>query len=482
MKITVSNLGPIREAKNIEISPMTIFVGPSNTGKSYLAMLVYAIHKAFADDFYFRRYKGIVKYMEQLEESQKIGVDTIQQIFQLFAKAVSYAWKEQMMYCFGEEGKKLIDADQDQSLIVKVHSSGLCKSLALHSPEDSIITKEKCRKVAIQINEDLCQSNEVTAKKRSELPRSYRYPWSNNLIQRLLQLFREDFMPKSQQDYSGNAYYLPAIRGGIMQIHLTMVSAVIEQAPMVGLTEGFTIPKLNGVLSDFLKNLINIRNPEFRQWWTVGSRFRISTEKLQKSMANGRQKIRKINKKMEQDILSGKIEIQESETQYPDFRYSFAKDGKKLELPLMRASSSVSELAPVSLFIRHYLKPYDLFILEEPEAHLHPGAQRQISEVLVSLVNAGVNVLVTTHSDNILEQISNYIYADQADIGKTTRLVESKCSTYQFKPGGNRAGTKVEKIQFNPDTGIVTADHLKVASELYNETVTLMEQSENGGD
>ena len=55
MKLTVKNFGPIREARNIDISPMTIFVGPSNTGKSYLAMLIYSIFKVITDDEFARR-------------------------------------------------------------------------------------------------------------------------------------------------------------------------------------------------------------------------------------------------------------------------------------------------------------------------------------------------------------------------------------------------------------------------------------------
>ena len=38
--LDVENFGPIAEAKNIEFKPMTVFVGPSNTGKTYLAMLL----------------------------------------------------------------------------------------------------------------------------------------------------------------------------------------------------------------------------------------------------------------------------------------------------------------------------------------------------------------------------------------------------------------------------------------------------------
>ena len=47
MKISVNNYGPIAEAKNIELCPLTVFVGPSNTGKSYLAILVYALLNSF---------------------------------------------------------------------------------------------------------------------------------------------------------------------------------------------------------------------------------------------------------------------------------------------------------------------------------------------------------------------------------------------------------------------------------------------------
>lgn len=44
--LDVENFGPIAEAKNIEFKPMTVFVGPSNTGKTYLALLLHSILKA----------------------------------------------------------------------------------------------------------------------------------------------------------------------------------------------------------------------------------------------------------------------------------------------------------------------------------------------------------------------------------------------------------------------------------------------------
>ena len=266
-----------------------------------------------------------------------------------------------------------------------------------------------------------------------------------------------------------------------MQSHRTLVSSLIERAPVAGLTDTLPIPLFNGVLSDFMMGLIKIGSKDLK--------YRDRSPRSPNRIGEGNRRefysdhqMEQISSKIEQDIISGRIEIESSEVQYPDFRYRFTREGIKYDLPLMSASSSVSELAPISLFIRHYLCPNDLFIVEEPEAHLHPGAQREISNVLVRLVNAGVNVLVTTHSDNILEQISNYIYADHATVGNKTKLGEDKCKTYLFKPAKKSRRTAVESVKFEPETGIVPEDHLKVSSDLYNETVELMEQCENAGN
>ena len=48
LELEVSNFGPIREAR-IDLRPLTVFVGPSNTGKSWLAILIYALHRYFSD-------------------------------------------------------------------------------------------------------------------------------------------------------------------------------------------------------------------------------------------------------------------------------------------------------------------------------------------------------------------------------------------------------------------------------------------------
>ena len=44
VRISVTNFGPIAEG-TIDLRPLTVFVGPSNTGKTYFAVLIYALHR-----------------------------------------------------------------------------------------------------------------------------------------------------------------------------------------------------------------------------------------------------------------------------------------------------------------------------------------------------------------------------------------------------------------------------------------------------
>lgn len=52
-------------------------------------------------------------------------------------------------------------------------------------------------------------------------------------------------------------------------------------------------------------------------------------------------------------------------------------------------------------------------ILEEPEAHLYPEAQKRIMEILAFIANKSCNILVTTHSPYILGEMNNLIYAEK---------------------------------------------------------------------
>lgn len=91
--------------------------------------------------------------------------------------------------------------------------------------------------------------------------------------------------------------------------------------------------------------------------------------------------------------------------------FSFKVKGvrKRREIPIYVASSSIKSIFLLSVYVKHLAKSGDLLIIDEPELNLHPDNQRLIAGVVVALVNAGIKVLVTTHSDFFVREISGRI-------------------------------------------------------------------------
>ena len=141
----------------------------------------------------------------------------------------------------------------------------------------------------------------------------------------------------------------------------------------------------------------------------------------------------------------------------------------------------VSELAPLILFLKYLVRPGDLLILEEPESHLHPAAQRQLARGIVRLVNAGVKVLITTHSDIIISQINNLLALNQtspeliAEGGFEPEdfLQEDQVGAYLFRHNQELGGSEVVRLDIDPDTGINEDEFADVFEDIYNESIAL---------
>ena len=79
------------------------------------------------------------------------------------------------------------------------------------------------------------------------------------------------------------------------------------------------------------------------------------------------------------------------------------------------ASSGQQEAVWIVNLLFYYLVQGcpSFFIIEEPESHLFPEAQKQIVELISIVRNAGHCILVTTHSPYVLGSINNLLYASQ---------------------------------------------------------------------
>ena len=84
-------------------------------------------------------------------------------------------------------------------------------------------------------------------------------------------------------------------------------------------------------------------------------------------------------------------------------------DKPKIVVPLYIAGSSIKSLFLVDMYINHVARKNQILIIDEPELNLHPDNQVKFARLIARLVNAGVKVLLTTHSDYIVREINNLV-------------------------------------------------------------------------
>ena len=88
----------------------------------------------------------------------------------------------------------------------------------------------------------------------------------------------------------------------------------------------------------------------------------------------------------------------------------FIEKGAKRAISLLLTASGVIQLGMLGHLIEtRVIRENSTLFIDEPEAHLHPEWQQRIIEVLYKLSEAGVMVIITTHSPVIMEWIKVHV-------------------------------------------------------------------------
>lgn len=88
----------------------------------------------------------------------------------------------------------------------------------------------------------------------------------------------------------------------------------------------------------------------------------------------------------------------------------FLTKGRSKRFGLDEVSSSVRALADLWFYLRCYAQEGDLLIIDEPELNLHPRNQRFMARLLAMISRAGINILITTHSEYIIRELNYLIH------------------------------------------------------------------------
>jgi len=256
------------------------------------------------------------------------------------------------------------------------------------------------------------------------------------------------------------AYYFPAARSGILQTHKALASALLTRSPLNG-TEPGEVPRLSGVVVDFISNLLNVETRRYHP------------------------EVSKVARFLESEVGRGRIDIAANEPKFAFPQICYKSMGATY--PLQRTSSMVSEIAPIVLFLKYLVNKGNLLIVEEPEAHLHPDSQRTVARAIVRLIRMGVRVLVTTHSDYFVQQISNFIRLNQSPEERARlRYTEQDClaatevGAYLFSFGRRATATTVQELEVTGQDGIPEDEFVRIAEAIYRESVRARGVSKQG--
>jgi predicted ATP-dependent endonuclease of OLD family len=87
-------------------------------------------------------------------------------------------------------------------------------------------------------------------------------------------------------------------------------------------------------------------------------------------------------------------------------------------LPFLLSASLIKTLSGLIIYLKHEAKECELLIIDEPELNLHPDNQILLAHIFAKMVNAGIRLLISTHSDYIVRELNNMIMLSSKEIDK----------------------------------------------------------------
>lgn len=467
LELVIRDFGPIQDG-HIRLRPLTIFIGPNNSGKSYAALLARSATSLLGDRpsdvrGAFNWSTGTsagrgnhTKAHMQLKASENKGEFLVTgralgTLSKHAAEAIATAFSGQIEKNFSAHLSSLVRSGKAHA---NIKIPGIIEiSIPRNKrkrpvPQWHTLNTAKAKEA---LTDEIVDGLKVKTKDGGVLTCTFSTDTeavvdAESAYKKLLSQVIIAALNGHSHAVPATACYLPAARSGIMEAYKTILASVARSYTQE-LGDSHAIPHMKAVDYEFLATMIE--------------------------MGGKRGQFSQIANELERDALHGKIILRHATNWIaPDIYYA-----RQREMPIHHASSAVSELAPIVLFLRHVVKKGDLLIIEEPESHLHPKNQVVLAKCIVKLVRSGLNVIVTTHSTYMVERFSAYLRAghmtarqrSRAGIERGLYLEAGDIAPYLFEMRGNK--TTVKQVDHSPHEGISQEEFMKVNEALHEENI-----------
>lgn len=390
-RLHVEDFGRIAAA-DVDLRRLTLFVGPNNSGKSYLASLLWGL---VALQFDLPTVAG--PELDAVDEwlAQKIPAESRKGTFTLTAEDAGRFARvfDAMLRTHGTAlAQRILRTDQISLRALSFVDAAPAQDVAVRW--EDVAGEDRTR---VTINDDLEPDGLGTDVRTGARLAGIR----DILVRRVVfrGLFR--LFARFADLYSPiDPVYLPASRTGFMQLYKAPARLSLRVAfrgragQSGGLEEGET-HQLSFVESVPDESL-DLTTPAYH-----------FIDLIAFGMKSGRRGKFATEADFLEAGMGGRFDFADG-TSGGINEYVYRPEGSRSRLSMKLSSALVTELGPLVLVLRH-ARSLPLLILEEPEAHLHPALQRRLAQVIVRLVRKGLCVWITTHSENFCQQLNNFI-------------------------------------------------------------------------
>lgn len=400
MKFTIEKVGPVKRA-TIEMGSLTIVCGRNNTGKTFLTRTIYEFYKLFRSNLTF-------------------SVDIAQGTFPVDIDLSRYASKAAV--AVRECAKKfssVILRKGSLKVQIKPEEFPVCCSAPSSTWKiDNLHLRVEKRGSILHIEE--IQSPIQTENEGQHDPTESQ-PKFGEIISAIVKNYL--FSQRCNDCFVSDSFSIMSEREGLVHFktHINIANAFISSQRREDDQDVKLEPEDKEKLSD--RRLLPL---------SLSLIHALSIFERENSLSNMKQTSFQSQFNEELDALvEGKYHIDKGEFFFtPD-------DAKDVRLSMDQSSSSVESLLLLDYYVRYFSEKGDVLVIDEPELNLHPVKQRQLARFLGTLVNAGIKVFLTTHSDYIIREFNTMILLHQADsritaIRKKNKYTESQTLDAKF--------------------------------------------------
>ena len=459
--IKIKNFGPIKYA-DIDVAPLTLFVGSNSSGKSYSAILIHSLLNPFNRNPPNLSHNFSLKSLECLLKNNRELFDEFNGEFLRYIDSKPDFSKEPFVFPEEKFDKLVYDgAGEYYSYVVE---NKLKDNFSSNLDKLNNIIDGQCFDISFNNIEFKNDNGLIKLKNFSNNHNSD----DNDDGEVILSVFRKN------GDVLIKLNYMVLLElTDKKEIFPSFIYGLLSEALFYNLKQNsYYIPAssyriyhdFNSYLSNEINGSVKPSNLE-KELLTKLLNNKISNKGPFHDLAND----------MSNEILDGNLIFGDVNDEIPlvDKRYD-------ADFDFSLVSSSVKELSALIKYLKDELEVGDILIIEEPENHLHPKNQRILVKYLVNAVNLGLNIILTTHSDYILEQFNNFIRLGEVSKDKLSQLGYCDEDILNFKDIGVYNFKKqsdylyiAEKVDIN-ETGFVDENFSSITDELYDESVDII--------